>query len=217
MQCYIRQHFADRYCLHEQPGGHASWREPTMREFTKESTTYFVKAAVCRWNVQKMQSESSAYVRKTTGFFTNSWRIKIALESHFEEHAQEVWERNWMNCEMRTTLLDTCPPKLIATILKALPEQLKENDQLNAVEEIAGPVPEIPLEYDQILKEGESFWDDVNGGYLPEDLVVGLRDVKKLIGYILKVSSRLCRCKSAEMQVWNRWTWFGWTQTSLQI
>ena len=50
--------------LHEHPGG-----------FTKESTTYFVKGPVCRWNVQRMQSESSEYVRKTTGFFTNSWRI----------------------------------------------------------------------------------------------------------------------------------------------
>ena len=50
-----------------------------------------------------------------------------------------------MNPEMQTTLLNTNPPKLIATILKALREQLKENDQLNAVEEIAGPVPEIPL------------------------------------------------------------------------
>ena len=31
--------------------------------------------------------------------------------------------------------------------------------------EIAGPVPEIPIEYDQILKGGR-FWDDVYGGYL---------------------------------------------------
>ena len=80
-----------------------------------------------------------------------------------------------MNSEMQTTLLNAYPPKLIATILKALREQLKENDQLNAVEEIAGPVPEIPLEYDQILKEGGRFWDDVNGGYLPEDLVLAAR------------------------------------------
>ena len=58
-----------------------------------------------------------------------------------------------MNPEMQTTLLNTYPPKLIATILKALREQLKENDQLNAVEEIAGPAPEIPVESDQILKE----------------------------------------------------------------
>ena len=106
-----------------------SWREPTMRKFTKESTTYFVKGPVYRWNVQKMRSETSEYVRKTTGFFTNCWRMKIALESYFEEHAQEVWERNWMSLEMQTTLLNTYPPKLIATILKALREQLKENDQ----------------------------------------------------------------------------------------
>ena len=29
-----------------------------------------------------------------------------------------------------------------------------KNDQLNAVKEIAGPAPEVPLEYDQMLKEG---------------------------------------------------------------
>ena len=80
-----------------------------------------------------------------------------------------------MNPEMHTVLLNTYPPKLIATILKALREQFKENDQLHSVEEIAGPAPEILLEYDQILKEGEKFSDDVNGGYLPEDLVLAAR------------------------------------------
>ena len=118
-----------------------------------------------------MRSEPSEYVRKTTSFFTNSWRIKIALESYFEKHAQEVWERSWMNPEMQTTLLNACPPKLTATILKALREQLIESDQLNAVDEIAGQVPEIPFEYDQILKEGRRFRHYINGGHLPEDLV----------------------------------------------
>ena len=107
VQCYMRQHFADRCWLHEHPGGHSSWRESTRMNFTKESTTHCVKRPVCRGNVQKMRSESSEYVRKTTGFFTNSWRIKIALESYIEEHAREVWERNWMNPEMQTTLLNT--------------------------------------------------------------------------------------------------------------
>ena len=46
-----------------------------------------------------------------------------------------------MNPEMQTTLLNRYSPKLIATILKALREQLEENDQLNAVEEIASPTP----------------------------------------------------------------------------
>ena len=80
-----------------------------------------------------------------------------------------------MDPGVQTTLLNTYPPKLVATILKALRELLKENDQLNVVEEIGGPVPEIPLEYDQILKEGGRFWDDVNGGYLSEDLVLAAR------------------------------------------
>ena len=39
------------------------------------------------------------------------------------------------------------------------------------MQQIAGPVPEIPPEYDQILKGGK-FWDDV---YLPEDLVLAAR------------------------------------------
>ena len=138
--------------------------ERTYDEEIHKRINHFAKGPVCRWNVQKMRSESSDYVRKTTGFLTNSWRIKTALESFFEEHAQEVWERNWMNPEMQTTLWSTCLPKLIATILKVFRERLKENDQLNAVKEMQAQYPEIPLEYDQILKGGGRFWDDVNGG-----------------------------------------------------
>ena len=59
---------------------------------------------------------------------------------------------------MQNKFFNTYPPKLIAQILKALREQLKENDQLNAVEEIRGAVPEIPLEYKEIWKEGGCFW-----------------------------------------------------------
>ena len=78
---------------------------------------------------------------------------------------------------MRPKLLNSYSPKLIATILKALREQLKENYQLNAVEEIAGPAPETHLADDQILKKKKRrrFCDDVNGGYLPEDLVLTSR------------------------------------------
>ena len=132
--------------------------ERTYDEEIHKRINHFLRERT--WNVQKMRSESSDYVRKK-GFFTHSWRINIALES-FKEHAQDVWERNRMNLEMQTTLLNTYPPRFIATILKALREQLEENDQLNAVEEIAGPAPEIPLEYDQILREEGIFWDDVN-------------------------------------------------------
>ena len=33
----------------------------------------------------------------------------------------------------------------------------------------------MPVEYDQILKERGGFWDEVNGGDLPEDLVLAAR------------------------------------------
>ena len=107
MQRYMRQHCADRYWSHAHLGEHSSWRELTMGTFTKESNTYFVRGPVCRWNIQKMRSESNEYVRRTTGFFTNSWRIAIALGSFFDEHGTEVWEINWMSPEVQTTLLNT--------------------------------------------------------------------------------------------------------------
>ena len=43
---------------------------------------------------------------------------------------------------------------------------------MDTAEEIAGSVPEIRLECEQILKERGGFWDDVNDGDLPEDLVL---------------------------------------------
>ena len=49
-----------------------------------------------------------------------------------------------MNPEMQTTLLNTYPPKLVATTLKALREQLKENGQVNAVEENCRPSTRNP-------------------------------------------------------------------------
>ena len=68
---------------------------------------------------------------KTTCASVNSWRIKLALESYIEEHAQEISERNWMNPEMHTTLLNMKDLKPSETILNAL----------------------IPLECEQILKD----------------------------------------------------------------
>ena len=46
-----------------------------------------------------------------------------------------------MNLEVQTTLLNPYPPKLNATMSKVPREQRTENDQFNAVEEIAGPLP----------------------------------------------------------------------------
>ena len=59
MQCYMRQHFADRYWLQEHPGGHASWREPTMRKFTKR-INHVLGTRTC---VQMERSEDAIRIR----------------------------------------------------------------------------------------------------------------------------------------------------------
>ena len=63
MSCIMREQFADRFWLHEHLGGPSSRREPAMRAFTKQSGVYFVRGLVCGCNIQKMQPESSEYVR----------------------------------------------------------------------------------------------------------------------------------------------------------
>ena len=93
-----------------------------MRKFTNEPNTYLVRGHVCRWKIQKMQSESNEYLRETSVFFADTGSINIALESYFDEHVKEGREINSMNSEVQTALLTTYPPKVTATILKALRE-----------------------------------------------------------------------------------------------
>ena len=101
MQCDMRQHFVERCWLHEHPKRHSSWKESTRMKFLNMPS-----------ECSKMRSESSDYMWKNTGAFLNSWRIKTALESYFEEHAQEVWERNWMDREMQTMLVEHVSSKI---------------------------------------------------------------------------------------------------------
>ena len=70
------------------------------------------------------------------------------------------------------------------------------------MEEIARPVPEILLDYDPILKGGERFWDDVNGGYLPEDLVLAARseDVDWVHSRIVHQTVPVQECRDAGMK-----------------
>ena len=109
--------------------------ERTHDEEIHKRINHVLRTRTCVQMERSVRSESSEYARKTTGFFTNSWRIKTASESCIEEHAQGIWETNWMNLEMQISLLNAYPPILIVTILKAFREQLndQENDQLNAV------------------------------------------------------------------------------------
>ena len=58
-----------------------------------------------------------------------------------------------MNPEIHATSLNMNYLKLMETTLKALRGQFQEDDQMDTGGEVAGLVPVIPLECEQILKE----------------------------------------------------------------
>ena len=134
------------------------------------------------------QNPVNMYIK--TGFFTHSCRIKIGLESDFDEQGKGFREIRWMSPEIQSSLLNTFPPHMIATILKALREQLRENDQLNAVEEIAGQYQKSLLSTIKSWKMDEDSWtmwiEDIC-----QKISWSLPDVKKLHEYILKVTTKL--------------------------
>ena len=151
MQCCKRQHFAASNDLHEHPRGHSSRRESTRMKFMNIPMGY-----------SKMRSESSEYMWKTTA-------ILFPLQSYFGKYAQEDWERNRMDPDMHTTLLDTellkatlltmYNPTLMDTILNALREQSKKDDQMKTAGNTAGSVKETSLDWEAILKERGGFWE----------------------------------------------------------
>ena len=86
VQFFMQQHFADRCQLHEHPGGHASWREPTMRKFSKESTTCFVcsDGTFRRCN----QNQPSMYVKQLVSSQTVG-ESKLALPELFKHRLHD--------------------------------------------------------------------------------------------------------------------------------
>ena len=67
------------------------------------------------------------------------------------------------------------PPKMVSVVLRAHRRQLQADGEINSIDEIAGPVSEMPEEYKEILESGGGFWDDVNGGFLPAGAVLAAR------------------------------------------
>ena len=88
MQCYRRQHFAASNDLREH------------EDIRRGGALTRMKFVNIQMEYSKMRSELSEYVRKTRC-------ILIHLQNYIVQHAQEVRERNWMNLDMHTMLLDT--------------------------------------------------------------------------------------------------------------
>ena len=78
--------------------------ERTNDEEIHKRINYLLRKGTC---MQMERSEDAIRIEwihvENNRCFYKHWRIKIALESYCEKHAQENWERNWMNLERHTT------------------------------------------------------------------------------------------------------------------
>ena len=156
-----------------------------MRKFTKESTTYFVKGPVCRWNVQKMRTESSEFVRKTT-----------------EVSSQTVGESKWP-WRAQTTVVEYVSSKIDC----GDSEDTSENNSKRIINCIQ--LRKLQAQYQKsLLSMIKSRKEEEDSGMMStvdicQKILCWLRDVKRLTGYILKVSTILFpmqECRDAGMK-----------------
>ena len=108
-----------------------------MRKLAKESTTCDARRPVCKVEhsqdavrVKRLGAQSNKFLHKQLENQNCFWK---ALST---EHAKGVWVRNWMGLEVHATLFHTYPPSRIGKNLKALREEVKENNQRTTVQEI---------------------------------------------------------------------------------
>ncbi|CAK0815838.1 unnamed protein product, partial [Prorocentrum cordatum] len=181
IEAYNKQYDAGRYFLHEHPATATSWKEQGMEELMSREGVYYAQGPMCRYGLQlpeKYRDESDGvpeYVRKETGFITNSEEIWHELNGKCSNLVGGELHRHTELKGGVAHFAAKYPPKFVSAVLRALRRQLRKDGELNAVDEIAGPVPEIPIEYKEMLEKGGGFWDDVNGGFLPTEKVLAAR------------------------------------------
>ena len=155
--CYLRQHRAGRYFLHEHPAHASSWNEGPMKDLGDEPGVFYAQGPMCRWGMRPHGIEPAAdgvgeFVRKETGFYTNSWQIYKALDGRCSNFVGDGdWHRHVPLLNGLASFAAAHPPKMVAAVLKALRRQLSDDGQLGSFDDVAGPVPEAPTEYLEIL------------------------------------------------------------------
>ena len=154
MQCDMRQHFAERYWLHEYPRRHSSWKESTRMKFMNMPS-----------DCSKVRSESSEYMWKTTGVFSTVGESKQLWRATLMNEHRKFWEITLR----KTTLFNTCNPKKMETVLKVLRVQFEDDDQRKTAGEIAGFVKPDLIGKQSCKNEEDS--GEVDVGYLLKDLL----------------------------------------------
>ena len=200
-----------RYFLHEAPWTAKSWEEPEIQALVNDPRCFKVKGPMCRWDMwatDKRGLQGSGFVRKETGWLTNSPILARILEGRCSNVTGErEWHRHVHLIGGLAKAARIYPPKLVAAVLNGLREQMKADGDISALEAFtSGPVPEIPIVQEGVWTE---YWDDVNGTWLRSDLVAAARELElawvKKQGVYTKVSIEECYAKTGRAPISLRW------------
>ena len=98
---YRYQLSRDKYFIHEHPWSAASWKEWEVETLLRDERVVAVKSDLCRFGMMTAGDDGRrAYVRKRTGFMTNSQCIAKELEG--ECPGGHTHTRNWLEAVRKT-------------------------------------------------------------------------------------------------------------------
>ena len=84
--------------MHEAPWNATSWKDPEVKELTDRPDTYLVRGPMCRWEMMATDRrglQGTGYVRKETGWLTNSRELAELLEGECSNKAgKDPWHRH---------------------------------------------------------------------------------------------------------------------------
>ena len=177
IKMYRKQMEKGRYFLHEHPWSADSWYDEEVKALAEDERVYVVKGPMCKWEMKANDvAGNEGYVRKETGWMTNSPVLAEILQGECSNKQGGLWHRHVRLIGGIARGAAVYPPKLVNAVLKGLKEQMVEDGSLSAVDAYAaGPVPEEPS-----MPAGNwyQYWDDVNGGYLDSEGVLKARQLE---------------------------------------
>ena len=173
---YRKQLKAGRLFLHEAPWNATSWKDPEVKELADRPDTYLVRGTMCRWEMMATDRcglQGTGYVRKETGWLTNSRELAELLEGECSNKAgKDPGTGMYTSFGGIAKQAARYPPALVKTVLRTAKAYLVQKGELNSMESnTSGPIceePSVPAEY----------WGDVNGGLLAAEEVKKARTLE---------------------------------------
>ena len=139
---YMQRHLVGKYFLHEHPAYAKSWKEDCIQKIMEMDGVYLVKGPMCRWGMMSEDASGPGYVRKETGWLTNSSELARILEGMCSRVYGD-WHRHVHLINGRAARAKRYPPKLVSAVLKGIKKQMVLDGVLTNVSSLAsGPEPD---------------------------------------------------------------------------